>query len=573
MFSPISALQDSLAEMFGVAADHREQLVADMVERHARDRVSYWLQLSLAIGIATLGLVLGSTGVVIGAMLISPLMSPLVELGMGLAIGSPVLFARSFIRTFFSVVVCVGGAALITLSLPFHQTTSEIAARTSPTALDLLVAAFCALAAAYTTVKLTSDTTTAAAGTAIGIALVPPLCVGGFGLGSGSLTTAAGALLLFTANFGAIVLVSVFAFLALGFDRVRVHELERRAIASGVITTSVGRWAHALFGARYGRALRLALPVLMLAAVYVPLRRALQEVSWEVRTRAAIEQVLRQLPAADAAIRASTVVDRHAVSVRLAIVSSASDAAKLEAELKRRVQQIAGVEPSVEVLALPDLATLQQVAEPQLSAPPAPRLTTLGSLPRLEETLRALWPEPTAGPLLAWHVTERGGVKRLAVHHLGPPLGESAIHLLESMLTERIDAALLVEDRAYARDGAAAPEANEAVLVALAEAIAAAEAVPELRVCVAAPAELPAASEADRAPDQAQPSPSAHAAAVRALIRRHPERVELREAGEWRVGLAIQCPVAAPAPSMAGAAVPPSAATSMPPATPSPAPR
>jgi uncharacterized membrane protein len=60
----------------------------------------------------------------------------------------------------------------MTVALPFHEVTSEIAARTSPTLLDLLLAVFCALMATYTTIRQTADTTAAAAGTAIGIALV-----------------------------------------------------------------------------------------------------------------------------------------------------------------------------------------------------------------------------------------------------------------------------------------------------------------------------------------------------------------------------------------------------------------
>src|SRR5690606_18153282 len=140
-------LQDALARWLGVPVDGRAAIVRDMFTRHRLDAVSYWLQIVLATGIATLGLVLSSTGIVIGAMLISPLMSPIVGLGMGLAVGAPLLTLRSMFRVAASIVLVVGMAALLTITLPFHETTSEIAARTSPTVLDLVVAAFCALAA------------------------------------------------------------------------------------------------------------------------------------------------------------------------------------------------------------------------------------------------------------------------------------------------------------------------------------------------------------------------------------------------------------------------------------------
>ena len=84
--------------------------------------------------------------------------------------------------------------------------TRALTTRTSPTALDLLVAVFCAIAAAYAQVRSGSDTTATAAGTAIGIALVPPLCVVGYGLGTRSREIASGAALLFTANLCAILL-------------------------------------------------------------------------------------------------------------------------------------------------------------------------------------------------------------------------------------------------------------------------------------------------------------------------------------------------------------------------------
>jgi len=189
----VRTAQHRAATALGVDESARTETVVAMLQNNRRRAPGYWIQLTLAMGIATLGLVLGSTAVVIGAMLVSPLMGPIIELGMGFAVGSSFLVLRAAIRVVWSVVIVVGGAALLTLALPFHEVTGEIAARTAPTALDLLVAVFCALTAAYTTVRPASDTTAAAAGTAIGIALVPPLCVIGFGLGTGSVSIAGGA--------------------------------------------------------------------------------------------------------------------------------------------------------------------------------------------------------------------------------------------------------------------------------------------------------------------------------------------------------------------------------------------
>jgi uncharacterized hydrophobic protein (TIGR00271 family) len=125
-------LQDRFVRALGSSVEGRSALLASMVRREARDTTSYWLSLVVSIGIATLGLVVGSSAVVIGAMLIAPLMGPILELAMGLAAGSPFLVLHSAGRIGRSVIVAVGGAALITLLLPFHELNAEISARTSP---------------------------------------------------------------------------------------------------------------------------------------------------------------------------------------------------------------------------------------------------------------------------------------------------------------------------------------------------------------------------------------------------------------------------------------------------------
>ena len=79
--------------------------------------------------------------------------------------------------------VVVASSAALTLLLPFYEVTAEIEAHTSPTALDLLVVIFCAIATAYAAVRPGSDTSSTAEGTAIGIALVPPLYVVGYEIG------------------------------------------------------------------------------------------------------------------------------------------------------------------------------------------------------------------------------------------------------------------------------------------------------------------------------------------------------------------------------------------------------
>jgi uncharacterized membrane protein len=281
---------------------------------------------------------------------------------MGLAVGSPFLVTRSLLRVVFSIATVVLGAAAITLLLPFHEVTTEIAARTSPTVIDLLVAVCCAIAAAYAVARPGSDTTATAAGTAIGIALVPPLCVVGYGLGTRAPPIAWGASLLFIANFCAILLFAVASFLLLGYARVRVPELEEAELRDrriGGFAAAVARSLANLFSSRYGFVLRFLMPLALVLSVYFPLRSSLDEMSWQVRVRSAIQAMLAKLPEDQA--QTLVTVEHHHVDVRLIMVGEEEDSAALQADLRTRIEAVAGVKPLVQVIAVPDAQALKQM--------------------------------------------------------------------------------------------------------------------------------------------------------------------------------------------------------------------
>ncbi|MDP9037543.1 MAG: DUF389 domain-containing protein, partial [Myxococcota bacterium] len=447
--------RERLAAIVGVTADGRVATVKAMVARHGKDRIAYWLPLILSMGIATYGLVLGSTGVVIGAMLVSPLMGPLVEIGMGLAVGSPLLVLHSTLRTAASLGVVIGMSALLTLLLPYHEVNAEILARTSPTLLDLYVASFCALAAAYTTVRQGSDTVTAAAGTAISIALVPPLCVVGWGLGSAKFPIARGAALLFTANFCAILLFAVLVFLLLGYDAVDLETVE----AADSERRSVDRLAlrlRSFFGSKYGPALRLLMPIALVAAVFVPLQRALSEVAWTARVRGDVQRILDGLPPAKRAVRTTVLVERHAVSIRLIVVGEPSTARDLKRQLEAKVAATAGISPSVDVVAVPDFEAVRLAAEsmtatPAIPAPPKPDVDLVER--ELDAEIHRRWPDGLSGGIATWRlVVGAEGSTVVEVVHFGAPLGEAGEKMLASALNERISHPLMVRDLALPLD-------------------------------------------------------------------------------------------------------------------------
>ncbi len=181
--------------------EHAE--VAEKVYEDAGFTGRYAFMATLSCGIAVLGLLQSSPAVVIGAMLISPLMGPIVGLGFSLAIFDWHEFRRSAIALVIGSAMAVAFAMLIVGLSPLTDATREIVARTRPTLFDLLVAVFSGLAGGYATIKGRGG---AIVGVAIATALMPPLAVVGWGLAEGSWAAASGAGMLFLTNLVAIAL-------------------------------------------------------------------------------------------------------------------------------------------------------------------------------------------------------------------------------------------------------------------------------------------------------------------------------------------------------------------------------
>ncbi len=184
---------------------------------------SYTAALVFANLIALLGLLSNSVAVVIGAMLISPLMGPIFSLGLSFAMGNLVLARKSGRIIAISVILTIAAAALFTLISPLKEATPEILARTRPNIYDLLVAIFAGAigAIALCTRKNYLFTTT---GIAIATAVIPPLSVVGYGIGTLQLGMATGGFLLFFTNLVAIVISSDIVFMMLRFRSSMVEE-------------------------------------------------------------------------------------------------------------------------------------------------------------------------------------------------------------------------------------------------------------------------------------------------------------------------------------------------------------
>jgi uncharacterized hydrophobic protein (TIGR00271 family) len=494
----IRRAQDRLLQLLGNQVEGRTPLVGAMLRRDASEATSYWLQLVVSVGIATLGLVVGSTAVVIGAMLVAPLMGPIVGLAMGLATGSPFLVLRSAGRIGLSVAVAIGGSALITLLLPFHELNAEISARTSPTVLDLITACFCALAGVYASLRPGSDTATTAAGTSISISLVPPLCAGGYGLGVATWHVAGGASLLFLTNLVAIVVVGTAAFVASGFKRVDVVALEREELRKGgdaPIARALARRLAKLFESRGGPALRLFMPLALLAAVYVPLGRALDEVAWEVRVRAAVHASIAGVTNRVVETRAR--VEHHEVDVVVVLLGKADDAAKVRRRMDVEIRAVAGVTPRIEVVAVPDASAFAGLESSLLKPRPAAVTAAAPSADeqlnaaraRIRTALEPLWPAAVVGaPLLVELGMDEAGPLAIRVAHVGPALGRDALEAVARALGAALGRPTSISDTAVPERVERGDDDFE-FIARLSSALRAATGISQLNVCVTRPTE------------------------------------------------------------------------------------
>ena len=191
-----------------------------------------WI-LVFAIFIASLGLNVNSTAVVIGAMLVSPLMGPPLGLGLGMAINDLALLRRSFANFLFAM-----GAGLIASTIyfavsPLKDASTEILARTSPNVYDVLIALFGGFAGILA--MSSRKKANVIPGVAIATALMPPLCTAGYGLANWDLAYLGGALYLFVINTVFIALATLLTARFLHFPFKHLPEPRDEIIAKRVV--------------------------------------------------------------------------------------------------------------------------------------------------------------------------------------------------------------------------------------------------------------------------------------------------------------------------------------------------
>jgi uncharacterized hydrophobic protein (TIGR00271 family) len=228
----------TLRDLLPPLSEEERQVLQDEMGRAARPSVNYSVLIVLSCIIAALGLLLNSPAVVIGAMLVAPLMSPIMAFSMGLILGDLRLIRLSIEAIFKGVAMAIIIAAFIGLLSPLQTITGEMLARSRPTLLDLGVALASGMAGAYALAR--KDVSAALPGVAIAAALMPPLATVGVSLALGDFGVAGGALLLFITNIAAISLAGGLVFLTLGarpqgWEPQSMKQLRKRLAASMVL--------------------------------------------------------------------------------------------------------------------------------------------------------------------------------------------------------------------------------------------------------------------------------------------------------------------------------------------------
>jgi uncharacterized hydrophobic protein (TIGR00271 family) len=209
------ALLNKHLPLFNHAGEDEYRELFRSLRDNARPTSSFQVLMVLSVMLALAGMYANSAPVIIGAMILAPLMSPIISLAMGLARSEPTLIRDPLKTLAIGIAWGLACAVLLAWLMPFDIATDEMKSRMSPTLLDLLIAVISGMAGAYAHAK--EEIAKSLAGVAIAVALVPPLSVAGIGLGWGDWAMARGALLLLTTNLVGIALAASATFLVLGF--------------------------------------------------------------------------------------------------------------------------------------------------------------------------------------------------------------------------------------------------------------------------------------------------------------------------------------------------------------------
>ena len=404
-------LQPQIERFLRIKPESKPDVYLTVFDGADVENLNYWIELVLSAAIATFGLILNSPAVVIGAMLVSPLMGPIIASGLALAAADVYLGIKSLAQLALSTVAAILVGAFITWVLPFDTPTSEVLARTRPNLLDLGVALSSGLAGSLLVCRSRSPEgggVSALPGVAIAVALMPPLCSVGFGVGSGfALPIVTGAGLLFLTNLAAIIAAAFLVFLAIGMSSDDV----RLGIAPGLMERAGKDPVYKMLERRTGisRMLskvgelrwRVLMLLVTLGILFVPLTMALRQLRLEAIAREAISQAVQMITPREGIITQETTIleEPSPLLVRLIVADPVEDKKVEEAE--RHIMRVTGREVRLRVRRVAneeELVSLREGLAGQAETAAMQDLQAIHAdlLARIEGPLKQLWPESQA---------------------------------------------------------------------------------------------------------------------------------------------------------------------------------
>ncbi|MBU0648165.1 TIGR00341 family protein [Patescibacteria group bacterium] len=233
-------------DFFGDVEKIQEKTILSKIRNNTHLSFVFLTLLFASAVICTLGLLINSTPIVIGGMIIAPMMWPLIQLSLGVSYGALKYIRQAVAVLLICVAITLISSVLIAFVSPIKQLNSEILSRTTPTLIDLVIALVAGgiAALAITQTRISESL----AGVAIAVSLMPPLCVSGIGLAILDYSIFTGALLLFVSNVIAIVFTGAVVFMLVGLEEKQDKE-EKKLRRKGLVVVAallvlVGVWLY-----------------------------------------------------------------------------------------------------------------------------------------------------------------------------------------------------------------------------------------------------------------------------------------------------------------------------------------
>lgn len=218
--------------IFNPFFDLNKQKIINEIKDECSFSPQFFILLILSAAVATLGLIIDNGVVVIGAMLLSPILYPIVGLSLSTVISDKQLLRASIVMALSSILVTIAVASVISLLSPISEFNSEILIRTNPTIFDMIIALSVGIAAILiiTWPKFSNH----AAGVAVAASLLESLCITGIGLTYGDWSIAYGSFMLFLTNLASVLFAGIVIFAIIGFFK-RENEEQRKSLEMGLI--------------------------------------------------------------------------------------------------------------------------------------------------------------------------------------------------------------------------------------------------------------------------------------------------------------------------------------------------